>query len=60
MSDYSGRFMYGNICIGIVCPDIPNAMLELGSYLGDDIKMLGSHRTDSLGKEFIIYFPNIS
>ena len=51
--DYSGRGMYGAKCVGIVCAD-PTEVIELAAARG----LRGSCR-DSMGKDFIVYWPDI-
>ena len=61
---YSGRYMYGRKCPGIVCEDPMMVMLELADHILDTegvqnslVGMLGCPRTDSLGLDRILYFP---
>ena len=61
--DYSGRGMYGDECIGIVCHDTDQMMYRLGwelsgTELGD---ILGNATTDhdSMGLREIVYFPRL-
>ncbi|NDB86611.1 MAG: hypothetical protein EB127_28545 [Alphaproteobacteria bacterium] len=64
---YSGRGMFGKTCIGVVTSDI-------GSLVADVVSLLnGSHystfdevsdafrymKTDSMGRDMIVYFPRI-
>ena len=52
---YSGRFMYGKICMGIVCDKSDyEDVLERAVKLG-----LKNHRTDNMGLRMIIYFPDV-
>ena len=60
--NYSGRFMYGRNCVGIVCSNTNEVMLALGMFLNEygvssdtTIKV----RSDDFGKENILYFPDI-
>ena len=65
--DYSGRFMYGKLCVGIVYDADDDTILnELQDYLLDEdecdfakhIKDLAHF--DSMGLSRIVYFPSIS
>lgn len=60
--DYTGRFMYGKLCVGIVCDNPCKAMLELGLFLhaygvSDDTDF--NVKLDNMGKSYIVYFPDI-
>lgn len=66
---YSGRFMYGKECLGIVTDDVPKAFLLLGSSLalqgGRAHTLLGELsdtwiRRDSMAHDTVVYFPNIT
>ncbi|AFM10457.1 hypothetical protein PIS_068 [Saccharomonospora phage PIS 136] len=78
-TDYSGRGMAGDTCLGIVVDDYTNAtqvgaalmMLVLAEkqdnddfdalYDGDDLlEVLGRTRTDSMGLDQIVYWPDIT
>lgn len=69
---YSGRGMFGKECIGFVTSESPFALgLKLGHYLreaesntneddpSDLFEYLQNVRTDSMGMDTIMYFPNI-
>lgn len=64
---YSGRGMYGEECLGVVC-DSPiymcaSVMARAASYgyhLDDLVALFGKSREDSLGLSAIIYFPSIT
>lgn len=64
--DYSGRFMYGARCPGIIMQGNPlNAVMCLCDYLRDRDagcvgELLGSICSDSMGMGSIIYFPQIA
>lgn len=65
--DYSGRFMYGKSCGGIVYDvDDDTVLNDLEEYLLDvdesDLaeSIRDSARFDSMGLSRIVYFPNIS
>lgn len=51
-TDYSGRFMYGAECIGIVCENDTECM-ELAAEKG-----LTGSKTDNMGKRYIVYYPS--
>lgn len=54
-TDYSGRGMYGDICMGVVIDNSDyEEVLEHAVKLG-----LKNHRTDSMGLRMIIYFPSV-
>lgn len=64
-NDYSGRFMYGDRCVGF---DV-DSLTELGTLaiaihevLGDaeGRDMVERARTDSMGLGYIIYFPHVT
>lgn len=65
-NDYSGRCMYGRCCVGIVCQDVLETLVQLCQYIvdtSDDVdlqEVLGSPRQDSMGLDSIIYFPAVS
>ena len=50
---YSGRYMYGRECMGIVHDDV-NETIEAGARHG-----LRAARADNMGLSFIIYWPNV-
>ncbi len=63
--DYSGRGMFGRKCIGI-CSDHPYQMLvDLTEHLtlmetGNISYQLGSICMDDLGRQKIVYFPELA
>ena len=62
--DYSGRFMYGRQCVGIICDNIGECLVRLCCYLvaeGVDLQpnMLLPISYDNMGRQLILYFPNI-
>lgn len=65
VTDYSGRCMFGEKCIGIICNNPLNTLLQLVTYIidnydytGEDIKEnLGEPKWDDMGLEKILYFP---
>lgn len=64
-SKYSGRFMYGRQCVGIVCDNILECLVRLCCYLvaeGVDLQpnMLLPISYDNMGCQLILYFPNIA
>jgi hypothetical protein len=63
-TDYSGRAMYGSECLGIEMSveDVPMffaavAEAEEEGYEEDLMKLVGAARTDSMGRDVIVYFP---
>lgn len=72
--DYSGRFMYGRTCIGIVTDVNPlGLMYDLTAYIfwnldeveieanNQDIReFIGNAKMDNMGLEKIIYFPSLN
>lgn len=65
-SDYSGRFMYGRTCVGIVIDDrVYETIVALCDFLHESgiecvSDMLGTIHSDSMGLSQIIYFPNLN
>lgn len=72
-SDYSGRGMYGDTCLGYVGSephlfifDLAKLLVERDSgesdadEIRDKMERLGLGRTDSMGYETIYYFPSIT
>ena len=63
-SDYSGRGMLGKQCIGFVCSNMCQSVIELCGFLSKSgvegfEKKLIPVCYDNMGKDIIIYFPNI-
>lgn len=65
--DYSGRFMYGKSCVGIVYDvDDDTVLNDLEEYFLDVDEsnfaesIRNSARFDSMGLSRIVYFPSIS
>lgn len=64
--DYSGRFMYGAECLGIVhAPhggDIGKFYIYLAQYLDADVacELADAARTDSMGLDTITYWPGVT
>lgn len=61
---YSGRFMFGKKCVGIVCNDTSTVMVDLSQYLFEhsvtDVRdALGTICYDNLGLQYIVYFPDV-
>lgn len=52
-NNYSGRFMYGETCYGIVCAE-PTSCIEEAASRG-----LRGAKTDNMGREFIVYWPSV-
>lgn len=72
-NDYSGRGMFGDTCFGVTCnnifewiycmiDDINNNFTdeELYNVLNEFGEMVREAKTDSMGLETILYFPNWS
>ncbi len=63
-SDYSGRGMYGRTCLGFVVrnPQIIGAAVAIGLACTDidPVEMMSHAARDSMGRDFIIYFPEIT
>ena len=64
-SDYSGRGMFGKCCVGIVCSNMCKCLIEMCAYLQKmgieiDLNTLAPVCYDNMGKDMIVYFPNIS
>lgn len=62
--DYSGRFMYGESCFGIVADQIHHATTAIvlaladAGYSGEDLHaVVDAARTDDMGLQSIVYFP---
>jgi hypothetical protein len=51
--DYSGRFMYGARCVGIVTSN-PMKVIEEASANG-----IRGALTDNMGKDTIVYWPHV-
>ena len=51
--DYSGRFMFGKSCWGIVTND-PDGAIRKATRLG-----LRGGRMDNMGLDYIVYWPHI-
>lgn len=65
-ADYSGRFMYGRTCVGIVIDDrVCETIVALCDFLHESgiecvSDMLGTIHSDSMGLSQIIYFPDLN
>lgn len=65
-ADYSGRFMYGRTCVGIVIDDrVYETIVALCDFLHEYgvecvSDTLGSISSDSMGLGQIIYFPDLN
>ena len=62
-TDYSGRGMYGDSCVGIVASDL----LELGAAISRLVEdeelrdeLISNSRTDSMGYDTIAYWPRVT
>jgi hypothetical protein len=52
--NYSGRFMFGDTCYGVVCePFTVKDAIKQGNK-----RRLGTARTDNLGLDMIVYWPD--
>jgi hypothetical protein len=70
--DYSGRGMYGDSCIGVVCADPARVMFDLGMAIGeraanetgtrwwDLSESFKRARTDSMGLSSIVYWEGLT
>ena len=64
-TDYSGRFMYGQECFGIVTSDpfrlVGSMSMSLGMDGYDDlaIDLYSNTCTDNMGMSKIVYFPDV-
>lgn len=67
--DYSGRNMFGSKCIGIVCEDPLETLLEFIVYIMENyielesnylLDVLGEPKYDNMAFEYILYFPNFN
>lgn len=65
-ADYSGRFMYGRTCVGIVIDDrVYETIVALCDFLHESgiecvSDMLGTIHSDSMGLSQSIYFPDLN
>lgn len=66
---YSGRAMYGERCLGVDCDNparaavrIARALVSLceGSELEEILEAMEDAKTDSMGRDAILYFPSIA
>ena len=64
VDDYSGRGMFGSICVGFKCSNTNRALMELGGFLAVNGATLDDFidclRTDMLGRNTIVYFTGIT
>lgn len=68
-TDYSGRFMYGDRCLGVSGDNALSIVIETIAEFArnaettdevvDFVERLGNVRSDSLGLGQIVYFPSI-
>ncbi len=56
-TDYSGRCMYGARCLGVTV-DHSGAIFQLGQLL-HEFDWLGEPRTDNMGRDVIVYWPDV-
>jgi len=65
---YSGRGMLGEKCVGIVCNNVTDTMVDLIDFIAENNqisikqakKILGNYRSDNMGLKYILYFPTIN
>ena len=58
VTDYSGRAMYGDDCVGVILKD-EGEMFKFARLLPDDLaEVLGNPRWDSMGLREIAYWPD--
>lgn len=58
--DYSGRAMYGETCAGFTTGCEFALGIDLGRLMGEDAEKLANKaRTDSMGRDTIVYFPGV-
>lgn len=63
--DYSGRYMYGKKCIGIICDNPLNVLVRLCDFIVDTgldasfEDLLGDAQLDNMGHSMILYFPRL-
>ena len=58
VTDYSGRGMYGDECVGIILTN-ESALFTFARLLDDELaELLGNPRWDSVGLREIAYWPN--
>lgn len=56
--NYSGRFMYGKVCVGILGEFIPSILIDcLDDYI--DKSVTGEPKVDDMGLGYIVYFENL-
>lgn len=62
-TDYSGRFMYGDECIGIDLASVSDFSTVLLNIAAEDRELArtlaDSQRSDSMGLGVIVYFPGV-
>lgn len=67
--DYSGRGMYGKVCIGVTCDDPLSVIQDITEIIMRDYKpavaktflsKLRNHATDDMGLSQILYWPRIA
>lgn len=66
---YSGRCMYGKLCVGLTCKYPTSGLLEILEVIAQEIEeidemreyleLLKNHNYDSMGLDSIIYWPSI-
>lgn len=56
--NYSGRFMYGKLCVGIIGNFIPSDFIKVLSGI-IDFSITGEPKVDTMGLGYIVYFENL-
>ena len=59
-TDYSGRGMYGDECVGIILKDEGDLFRFAGLLDDDFVELLGSPEWDSMGLREIAYWPKVT
>ena len=60
MDEYSGRGMFGAVCVGVVLKDEGDLFRFAGELSDELVELLGSPRWDSLGLNEIAYWPSFA
>tara|TARA_B110001454_G_scaffold209787_1_gene223642 strand:+ start:602 stop:877 length:276 start_codon:yes stop_codon:yes gene_type:complete len=60
VTDYSGRGMYGDECVGVVLQDEGDLFRFAGLLDKDFVELLGTPQWDSMGLQEIAYWPRWS
>lgn len=68
LEKYSGRYMHGSCCVGLVCDNILETVCNLLVYIidGDEelnaddvLSAIGYPKSDNMGRNYILYFPKL-